>query len=430
MRSRLPIDIHKLASTRGVKISYDADEAYAESLEFRKMGRHGSHAAALLYAGQRGHAAACLLLAGYFMTQASKPATPNKRTACARAFGWLCTMDSRNYARELGIIVNDLESAMKAKSTSGHEQVSPRQRDLDRREGKLTVLSKRIGKLKFENADGGRYERLNMGLSFKGPVTLETCRAIMDGLRYEYPWTLNLHAEISNRLELLVATGEKWLRLPPILLVGPPGMGKTRLARRIAELASVPLEKVSFGGSADNRDFAGTSRGWSSATPTRISEIFVDTETPNPLVLLDEVDKASSSDRNGNVIASVLTMLAPETQTKFRDEALSAELDLSYVNWIATANTLDGLKQPFLSRMRIVKIPAPPPEAAERLIEVALKEFIASRGWDPDVFPPIEPIVHRSLQSALRAGASPRALSVMIEQVMSIALKGLRAQAH
>lgn len=54
MRSRLPFDIHKLASTRGVKISYDADEAYAESLEFRKMGRHGSHAAALLYAGQRG----------------------------------------------------------------------------------------------------------------------------------------------------------------------------------------------------------------------------------------------------------------------------------------------------------------------------------------------------------------------------------------
>jgi hypothetical protein len=108
-------------------------------------------------------------------------------------------------------------------------------------------------------------------------------------------------------------------------------------------------------------------------------------------------------------------MLEPETQTKFRDEALGVDLDLSCVNWIATANTLEGLGRPFLSRVRIVKIPAPPPQAAERLVEVGLRVFLDRHGWAEKLPFFLDPIVKSALVSALRKGASLRALGIMIE---------------
>lgn len=429
-RLRPAFEPHEFAAERGVKISEDPEEAFAESFEFRKMGRAGSQAIALAHAAESGHVAACLLLVGFFMTRATNPMTENRRAAYARALGWLSTMSARSYSTEFDAIAKGLTTASKTRSSTEEDEMSPRRRKMDREEGKLTVVSRTVGKLKFEHVDGARYLRLNTGLAFSGPITPETRANIVEKLRYEYPWATDLLAEISSRLDLLMATGSKWFSLPPILLVGPPGIGKTRIARRIAELAGVPFERINLGGSTDNRDFAGTSRGWSSAVPTRISEILVDTETPNPLVLLDEIDKESRSSPNGNVVASVLSMLEPETQTKFRDEALGVDLDLSCVNWIATANTLEGLGRPFLSRVRIVKIPAPPPQAAERLVEVGLRVFLERHGWAEEFPFSLDPIVKSALVSALRKGASLRALGIMIEQVVTISLNAPRKRYH
>jgi ATP-dependent Lon protease len=98
----------------------------------------------------------------------------------------------------------------------------------------------------------------------------------------------------------------------------------------------VPYEIVNCAGASDNRSVAGTARGWGSAHPSRIVEVFIDTQVANPIVLVDELEKAGGSEGNGRITQSLLTMLEPETRGRFYDEALSTSVDLSFVNWVCT----------------------------------------------------------------------------------------------
>jgi ATP-dependent Lon protease len=189
----------------------------------------------------------------------------------------------------------------------------------------------------------------------------------------------------------------------------------------------VPIRIVNAGGSSDNRDFSGTARGWNTAHPARVIEILRETEVANPIVLLDEIDKAGGGDRNGRITATLLTMLEPETRARFYDEALTTNVDLSHVNWILTANDVQLLGRPLLSRLRVVRMPAPPVTAARKIVETVLKDLAARYGWPKGAMPELEPEVHAALIDAMSKGASPRNISVMIEQVLAIEFKRRRS---
>jgi hypothetical protein len=420
----------ELARKNGVQISNEANAAFEESIEYRKMGRPGSEALALACAATQGHPAACLLLAGISFVRAMDQSVVNTRAEYLRALGWLQSLDRRRFKKDYLRTSIELQKQKNPETDFDDCNISSFRRLIEWNEGKLTVISKLIQKPRFENHDGTRYLRLNSPMSFRGLLTEETTQRLLNTIRYEYPWATELSTELENAPILTRGTGAKWIKLPPILIVGPPGTGKTRLARRIAEVADLPYQLINFSGSADNRDLAGTSKGWGSASPSRICEVFIDTESPNPIVLLDEIDKATRDTRNGDALATLLTMLAPETQRRFRDEALSTEFDLQYINWIATANTLTGLGRPLLSRLRVVNLTAPPPSAAERLVEVGVREFALVNRLDPSTLPEIQPTVREALVQAMVRGATPRALSNMIGEVMAIEMKSIRARAH
>jgi len=194
---------------------------------------------------------------------------------------------------------------------------------------------------------------------------------IREMLRAEYP-----HAHDAIDLLLLDLRPGEPVFFRPFLLVGPPGCGKSRLIRRIGELLNVKVRRYDAAGSSDN-SFGGTPKRWTTATPCFPLQCIAHSRTANPVVMVDEIDKAGIGYTAGNLAQAMMPFLERETAQSYPDPCQEAEADLSHVNYALTANDDSKLPSPLRDRVRVIRVPSPSIAHIESLSRSVMRDLAA-----------------------------------------------------
>ena len=194
---------------------------------------------------------------------------------------------------------------------------------------------------------------------------------------------------------LTAAAPHRSVRLPPVLLVGSPGCGKTTLARDLGAALGLPTVAWDAGGSSDTM-ILGISRKWGSGEMGLPLQTIVDHKVANPLIVFDELEKAGGSQRNGDVRSMLLGLLEPRSAANYVDQFLEVPVDYSALNWIFTANDVEPVPLPLRNRLRVLRCPDPGPEHLALLAPQLLASEYAMRGFGEQW---IEPLSGEELDS-------------------------------
>ena len=194
-------------------------------------------------------------------------------------------------------------------------------------------------------------------------------------------------------------------RMQPAVLIGPPGCGKSRLVRMLGEAAKIEVFRFDASGITDAVAWSGTAKSWSHTQASIPARAILSTMTPNPIVFVDEIEKCGSATHNGNLLQAMSPFLERETAARHRDVSLDAEMDLSWISYVATANSDLPLPDFVRDRFRIIRMPAPKIEHLAALAYNVQVEMAAAEG-DPIEW--IEPLADDELAIAGKAWAKAK----------------------
>lgn len=191
----------------------------------------------------------------------------------------------------------------------------------------------------------------------------------------------------------------------PVLLLGPPGIGKTYFVSELAKALTLPFFRLAMNNISGNFALAGGSLQWGDADVGFVAKSLADSHCANPIILLDEMDKVGLTG-NQNPIAPLLSLLESHSAKQFKDEALELILDASHINWIATANYIEDISEPIISRFHVIELGELKHEDTLQILNNVYKNLLLENGYEVLLDPELDDSVLNKLSGCIPREAS------------------------
>ena len=201
----------------------------------------------------------------------------------------------------------------------------------------------------------------------------------MDHLYDDLPNFAEVLDDVKRQLALCEDSRDA-LEITPLLLLGPPGVGKTHFARELSQLLGTGMGFISMSSMTAGWVLSGASSQWKGARPGKVFETLVDGQYANPVMVVDEIDKAGG-EHAYDPLGALYSLLEHDTAGSFIDEYAEVPIDASQVIWVATANDARGIPDPILNRMNVYEVQAPDRDAARQIASKLYASIRSSHDW-------------------------------------------------
>ncbi|CUH67847.1 Lon protease [Thalassovita gelatinovora] len=273
----------------------------------------------------------------------------------------------------------------------------------------LRAVANQSGLAHLDRKDRARLEVFRNGAEIQPVETEHRADEIASAIHTAMPWMAPATDRLWRDMRASARNGDPAPLVRPMLLVGPPGIGKSHFARLLGDLLSVPTTIIEATGEPASFSVTGSQRGWGSASPGKILEGIMASQIANPVIVIDEIEKAGGVQSTGgqrySLDEGLLPLLERTTARHWSCPYFRIGFDMSWITWVLTANSLRGLSEPFLSRCPPTKLAA---LTQEHLIGFAEREG-ARRDLPQDAVDAVKEVVeairtphHVSLRSVIR----------------------------
>lgn len=242
--------------------------------------------------------------------------------------------------------------------------------------------------------------------------------AALDALSKDFPHFQHVIDVLKQRTALAHVTPGTVYTLPPILLVGDGGVGKTAFAESVAKLLALPTRRVDMGAATASFMLAGSHSSWNSAKPGSVWTLLHDSPSSG-MILVDEIDKAA--DGNYPPIGPLYTLLEPSSARTFSDEYMEIEIDASHIIWMATCNDPSKIEHALRSRFHEFVIEAPTHEQMKAVAQSVYRERRKHAAWGKVFTDQLDASVAEAMSAC-----TPRELAALIESAAAHAATCLR----
>ncbi len=251
-------------------------------------------------------------------------------------------------------------------------------------------------------------------------VSIETS---FDKLRQSFPQFEEVIDFYENSIITLAKLNLPF-EIPPVLLQGEPGLGKTYFASELAKLIDLPFFEISLATTSSSFILSGGNIQWSEGEPGFISKTLAESKLANPIILIDEIDKATQDNRY-NPMNVFYGLLESHSAKRFCDEALDFNLDASKIIWIATGNYIHNIPAPIQSRMRVFNIKQPHKSSMQPIVESIYSHLLKSKAYGKLLDESLgeDVIDNLSMQS-------PRSIKIALEESAFKAIRNHRSAIH